>query len=288
MSFEKKILTSGSSPGPGYPNYGQAIGIRMAFLEHIPVPLFGSLPPLIIYLHGIDHRGPRPTSDIDFSTVHVVANKGVALLIRDAGAEIAVTCIPGEFTSIGNRKFAVLAPQCSSEFGTFPFAYLCEMIKYAKANLVGKVDLTRIYVVGYSFGAGLTVSVAKLAYVLDNVAAMFAIAPGYNNSPDYVAIANGGMPMYIYTTVTDQFTAILGIADTFVTSLNAQAPPWPVQYLRFAGTTTGTLNHDDIVITITKESPAGEAYSLSNGTQWIHSESIYATMLRHTLSRRKK
>jgi predicted peptidase len=285
MGYTQHVLTSGTG-------YGRANGIRMAFLKHVPTPNpNGKKHPLIVYLHGIDHCGATPTSNTDYSTSSVIANKGVPRQTRDV-AEMPTFQRIG-WGAFDNKKYAWLAPQCSTAYasvstgGTWPFAYAAEMIKYAQSSMQDVVDIKQIYLVGYSLGGGGVLSMLPDNFIRENIAAAVAIAPGYNSSPNYPLVAQSGVPLYIYATVPDALASVT-IADGFVNNYNLQRPEFPVRYFRFSGNTAGTTDHDDIVITVVASSVSGQSFELSNGNFWVQSRTLYEELSQFSLPRAKR
>lgn len=279
MSYTNRMITSGTE-------WGQATNRRIAFIEHIPPPNpNGNKHQIFISLHGAEANGSLPTSDTDFDTLAVVANKSVPLLIRDVGATIPLFQKPGSFTG-DTYGTIVLAPQSLTSEGTTPFAYPGEMIKYAYNNLGSVANLDIITLFGYSKGAGCVISCIKDPKIAPYISRAVAVAPGYSAAPDYVTVANVGPPLFEYHVATDP-TAVVGWSDNYVRNLNLQSPVNPCQYRRFSGASVGTENHDDIIATITTTTPEG-SYQLSNGDIWTQVETEYQMSLRFTIHRQKR
>lgn len=278
MGYTKHTLVSGTT-------YSRANGIIMAFLKHVPAPNPNKKKhQLFIYLHGIDHCGPTPKTMTDYSTLDIVSGKGVALAIRDA--DLPYYQVPGGATG-ETRGTAVLAPQCSTDYassstgGTWPFAYAIEMIKYAENYMADVVDLNRISICGYSLGGGFVLSMVKDSYLNPRLASAFAVASGYNSSPDYVTVANSGLPMYLYHSPLDGVTNGSAVSDGFVSQMNLRFPVHPVQYINFAD-----RHHNYIVDVMGRNT--GFAHLMTTGDTYIHRETIYQTALRHTRHRAKR
>lgn len=277
MSYTKHSILAGT----GYPTGN---GIRIAFLKHIPPNTTGRKPQVIVYLHGIDHRGPFPTGPTNYGTVDNVANKGVPLQIKNAGQVIPAVQI------FGSSKYldtAVLAPQCYEGYGVWHFVYGYEIIKYIKENMQDEVDINRIHLVGYSLGGGGVISWSHQPGLISEWASITAIAPGYNAQTNYPVPGDSGCPIRVYATVPDEL-ADISIADGYVNNLNAQKPVWPVQFKRFSGVTPGTQDHDDILPTVVQTNPTGASFELSSGGLWVQNESLYQTCAKFTLLRMKR
>lgn len=279
MGYTKHTLTSGTG-------YSRANNMVMAFLKNVPTPNpNGRKHQLCIYLHGIDHCGPTPDGKLPYGTIDIVANKGVALEIKNG--DLPYYRIPGGLVTdtIGT---AVLAPQCSTDFaspstgGTWPFAYAIEMIKYAEGNMSDVVDLNRIFLVGYSLGGGGACSIAKDPYLNPRISSMFAIAPGYVAAPDYQYISDSGLPIYQYHSAADTVTVNgSSVSDGFISQMNLKRPVWPVQYFRFT-----ILTHNTITFLTTQIT--GQVHPMVNGDNYVHRETIYQTALKHTKNRRTR
>lgn len=265
--------------------YGQANGIRMAYGVHLaPTNDYGHKEGWIVYLHGIDHVGPRPTSDTDYGTLDIVANKGVAFMIKDG--PLPYFQQPGGGPT-DLYRWNVIFPQCSSEFATWPFAYPSEMIKKVKATYAATTDTTRIMVVGYSFGGGCVMTACKDAYLNANVSRWVNIAGGYNASPNYPFVANSGAIIECYHSAADP-TAPVANTDNFVNGVSAQHPVNHIKYIRFSDLPGSPTNDHDRIRFIMEDLTKGGVYPLSNGDTWTRDELIYESGLRETTQRRKR
>lgn len=278
MAYTPHVITAGSG-------YGQANGIRVAFGVSIPpTNPNGRKHAAFIWLHGQEARGDTPSSNSDTADLHLVYNKGMPLHVRDA--DFPRFNIPGTVGAAGELGSVIVAPQCGRQFGTWPLMYPSEMIKWIKANLNNIVDENRIYLVGYSQGGGGCLEAADDAYINANIARLVPIAPGYYISPTHSFVAASGLPIRIYHTITDALAISTSVADPWISGLMAQKPVWPVENIRFKGTTAGTTNHDNIVATVCAKSITGSAgYELSNGEIWIQRETLYEDCFRYSLPR---
>jgi predicted peptidase len=254
-------------------------GIRMAFLLHMPAANpNGRLPALIIFLHGIDHRGPLPTGPTNYGTIDVVAAKGIPLQI--ATTDLPLMTIPGGTSPQDDISFAVAAMQCYTGFSTWPPAYQAELLAWLKTNYAGQIDFTRVYVVGYSLGGGGALGVLGTPSMLPQVAWVGVEAPGYTGATNYQQIADANIGVTVYATVNDPL-ANISIADNWVRTLNTYNPLSPVQYLRFndlPNTLGGATQHDRIWPVVNNLTP-GTSYGLTNGDTWVQT-----TMLKRALS----
>jgi predicted peptidase len=266
--YTKHILTAGTG-------YSAGNGILVSFIKHVPpANVNGKKHALMIFLHGQDDRG-TPGDTTTVNGVIKVLNKKPAFLIKTA--PLPAFTIPGTSET---RKYAMLVPQCSSAFGTWPEMYVAEMIKYAKANMYNEVDTNRIILTGLSQGGGGSLGTLKFKYLCDQIAFMVPICPGYFAFTNYDSAARWAPPMIIYHAANDP-TASVTLSDGMINSLNAKSPLCPVQYRRFTGVTPGSSGHNvwDIVYVTTAP---GTAYQMTNGDNWIHNQTIFETGLMYT------
>jgi predicted peptidase len=282
MAYTQHVVTSGTG-------YSRANNTRMAYLKYTPPPNpNGRKHACIIYKHGNDHCGPTPTSDTDYSTSSIIANKGIFTHVNAVGEDFPRFKIPGGDPVSDLVNFVFYAPAfASTSGGTWPFAYTAEMIKLALAN--PDIDPSMIYVLGYSLGAGDVISTCLDPFINNALAAAFAIAAGYHfNDLDSELkwIADSNLPIHCYHAANDGIAQV-SITENFVRRLNLQHPAHPVQFLKFSGATSGTSGHNNILPTlISKTVPGPQA--LSNGDTWTPDETIYETMLRYRAPRRKR
>jgi predicted peptidase len=122
--------------------------------------------PLMIVFHGGSDTGE------DSSALSKVLRNGPLKLAKDG-------TLPKSFSLHGQTyKFIILAPQYTSSGSTYPNE-IDELIEYAKQNY--KVDPSRIYLTGYSFGGGLCWSyVGASGSYASKIAAMVPIAAYIN------------------------------------------------------------------------------------------------------------
>lgn len=283
MAYTKHVRTSGTG-------YGQANGIRMAFGQHLPpANPNGRKHQLWIWLHGIEAIGPRPTSNTDYGTLDIVANKGMPSLIKTVSA-LPMVRLPGG-SEADDFGIAMLFPQCSSEFATWPFAYTAEMIKHAQQNLADVVDVDRIHLCGYSFGGGGVFSITKDEFVNRNIATFHAIAGGYNATPNYTYVSNSGARIFVYHSAGDTTTIDGGtgngayVSRTFVTNLNNTSPKpmWPVQFFEFVD-----LTHDSVLPPMVEATPSNQSLALTNGQFFVTNETIYQRSCPYTRHKRTR
>jgi predicted peptidase len=273
--YVKKILTLGN----GWNTQGGVVVANrlVAFGQHIPTPLSnGTKPGAVIFLHGVDHKGPEGDT-VTSAGIALVATKGIPSQI--VSGELGTFTIPGDVSPAGDRKWAVFFPQLYSGFSTWPVAYPSEMISYIRNNLYTQIDTNRIIIVGYSLGGG--GAIAAMGHYTTNMrtAAFFILAPGYTGATNYQNMADWGAPCVFYHCVNDAL-ANVSYSDNMVRNLNSYGPIAPVQYLRFndlPSTYGGATQHDRIWPVVFRLTP-GTSYALTNTDPWIQT-----TMLTYAL-----
>lgn len=108
-----------------------------AYLEYLPQGYNNNtnLYPVVISLHGIRERGTTSTDPATLkSSVMKVANVGLPKYVK-YGAQY---------------PFILISPQLKSSYGTWPAAYVMDVLNYVKKTL--RIDPKRIYITGLSLG----------------------------------------------------------------------------------------------------------------------------------------
>lgn len=108
-----------------------------AYLEYLPQGYNNNtnLYPVVISLHGIRERGTTSTDPATLkSSVLKVANVGLPKYVK-YGAQY---------------PFILISPQLKSSYGTWPAAYVMDVLNYVKKTL--RIDPKRIYITGLSLG----------------------------------------------------------------------------------------------------------------------------------------
>lgn len=165
--------------------------------------------PLIIFLHGIGERGNGTT---DLSRI---AGPAIPGYIRNKGWDMT-------FTWQGKTEtFLVLAPQLSSNYGSWQDFYVDEMLKYAKANL--RVDPNRIILTGLSLGGGGVWHYASNSAA--NASQFAAIAPvcGTCAVVNAANIANANLPVWAFHAMDDG-TVGVGCTTGAIGNINKNNP----------------------------------------------------------------
>ncbi|ATB43668.1 hypothetical protein CYFUS_009148 [Cystobacter fuscus] len=181
--------------------------------------------PLIIFHHGIGERGSTPET--------LPGVLGNLTPIRDTA--------PLEFNVNGvTESFIVLQPQLHESYGDWQDFFTQAMIDTARANL--RVDLDRIYLVGYSLGAFHTWTFPQRSDTnASQIAAVAPIAGGriysVNGASQICRLADQDVPVWAFHAVDDH-TVNVSTTDNAVNALNACSPaadPAP----RYTRPTTG-------------------------------------------------
>lgn len=266
--------------GTGYPSSNNT---RFAYMEHIPpANSFGHKHPVIVYIAGIDHRGPASTGPTDYSTIDIIKTKGVALMVASSPM--------GKFHKPGGGStdwynWAVFTAQVPSTSGTVPASMVDELIKQRVIAAHGtEVDTNRIIYVGYSLGSGGGMYYSHEVYGLPKISAFFLLASGYNASPNYPLTAASGAPIFVYHSNVDP-TAPVSISNAYVNGINAQNPLVPVNYYRFNDLTGSPTNDHDRIRFLMEDTTRSLSFSMTNGDTWAYSELIYETGLRYSRKR---
>lgn len=275
--YVKAVLTSGT----GYPtNAGNADNIKMTYGFHIPpANPNGRLHPVVIYLHGIDHKGEY-VDTTSTSGIDRVFLKGTPLQVKTKPLPYF---LPPAMTGASNLyRFAVFAPMLYKGFGTWHVAYGIEMIKLIKTNFANVCDTNRIYFVGFSLGGGGVLTFAGNKFINENTAAFFSIAPGYNSATNYQNQTDWNTRLFVYHCRWDKLAPV-SVSDNIVYNLNIRRSLSPVQY-KCIQDSIGGVNFHDIWPQILDTIP-GDTYRMTNGDTWVNAEVIYRTMLRFAKQR---
>lgn len=116
---------------------GKITSSNIAYLQYLPqgYNTNSNLYPVVISLHGIKERGTTSTNPTDLlSSVQRVANVGLP-----------------KYVKYGKQyPFILISPQLKTSYGTWPAAYVMDVINYVKKTL--RVDPRRIYITGLSLG----------------------------------------------------------------------------------------------------------------------------------------
>lgn len=179
---------------------------NVAYLEYLPQGYHNnsSLYPLVISLHGIKERGTTSTDPNALKTsVQTVANVGLP-----------------KYVKYGQQyPFILISPQLKTTYGTWPAAYVMDVINYVKKNL--RVDPNRIYITGLSLG-GFGVWTTLGAY--PNVfAAALPVCAGGNAISQASAIAKANVPVWGFHGDKDA-TVSYTVTTSMVNAVNASTP----------------------------------------------------------------
>lgn len=266
--------------GTGYVSFNN---FRFAYMEHIaPASPTGEKNPCIVYIAGIDHRGPASTGPTDYGTIDTIKTKGVAKMVASA---------PMKFYQPGTGKafyWNVFTAQVPNTTSTVPPSMVDELIKQRIIAAHGTdVDTNRIIYVGYSLGAGGGMYYSHESYGLDRISAFFLIASGYNAVPNYPVTAASGAPIFVYHSNVDP-TAPISISNGYINGINGQIPVCPVNFYRFNDLTGSPTNDHDRIRFVMEDTTRALSFGLTNGDTWAYSELLYETGMRYTRKRMKR
>jgi poly(3-hydroxybutyrate) depolymerase len=135
--------------------------------------------PVLIFLHGINERGPNTTNII-------ALERGTSRLLKHGP--------PKHIKAGTDFPFIVISPQLKARYKIWPVWYVMEVIEHVKTTL--RIDENRIYLSGLSMGGGGTWSVVQ-----DYPNLFAAVAPvcgGYNSPPKADGIAKARVAVWAF------------------------------------------------------------------------------------------
>jgi len=199
---------------------------NFGYLEHLPVD-YGQTtaqkPPLLIYLHGGGGNVEfANTSDPTLALDAVINNYGVPKLIED-----------GQWDD--TLPFVVLAPQLGAVPSSGYKARLDAFVEYAIRAY--DVDVSRVYLSGYSQGGFLSAAYAK--DFPDKIAAIASISPAFANEieplpSDFCNIER--VPVWFFHATNDEVISFVNTFQVYNAILdNCQALPLPKLSLVIGG-----------------------------------------------------
>lgn len=179
---------------------------NIAYLEYLPQG-YGSNSnnyPLVISLHGIKERGTTSTDPATLkSSVLKVANVGLP-----------------KYVKYGKQyPFILVSPQLKTSYGTWPAAYVMDVINYVKKTL--RVDPKRIYITGLSLGGFGTWT--TLAAYPDVFAGALPICAGGNAISKACDIAASNVPVWGFHGDADAIVSYQ-VTLKMVNAINACTP----------------------------------------------------------------
>lgn len=245
-------------------------GVNVAYGYSEDASPDGDLTPIIIFLHGVDHKGAAGDTTTT-SGIQAVATKGVPLDIVNGpiivtnpvtGREVAVNCI---FPQLPNNYSLWHIPIVDS---------LIDRIKRLYSNIY---DTNKIYAVGYSLGGGGVLSAFSSSKYRANIKYCGSIAAGYNQYTNWAVLAALNCQFDFFHEIHDKL-ANINVSDNYVQALNSAGPRRPVQFRRMSGF-IGGVNYHDIWPMVLDQIP-GDSYIMSNGDEWDISETFYERIVR--------
>ncbi|WP_250632470.1 carboxylesterase family protein, partial [Rhodoflexus caldus] len=186
----------------------------IGYMEFLPpdYATSGKRHPLMIFLHGIGERG-NGTTDL-----RRVVMWNTPIQMADGGNNMTFTVNGQQFSYI------ILAPQLTSNYGSWPASYIDQVVEHAKATY--RVDESRIYITGLSLGGGGTWDYAA-AYPQKVAAIVPICGASWPNTTKVNALATNNIPIWATHGTAD---GIVGVGSTtgWVSSLNNHpTPPTP-------------------------------------------------------------
>ena len=179
---------------------------KTAYLEYVPQDYNknSNLYPVVISLHGIKEKGTTSTDP--------------ALIISSA-AKVANVGLPKYVKYGAQYPFILISPQLKSNYGTWPAAYVMEVINHVKKNL--RIDPKRIYITGLSlggFGAWTTLGAYPEVF-----AAALPICAGGNALSKACGIAAENVPVWGFHGDKDGVVSYT-VTTKMVNAINACTP----------------------------------------------------------------
>ena len=179
---------------------------NIAYLEYLPQGYSNNsnLYPVVISLHGIKEKGTTSTDPAALkSSAQKVANVGLPKYVK-YGAQY---------------KFILISPQLKTSYGTWPAAYVLDVINHVKRTL--RVDPKRIYITGLSLG-GFGVWTTLGAYP-EVFAGALPICPGGNALSKACAVAAQNVPVWGFHGDKD-YVVSYTVTTKMVNAINACTP----------------------------------------------------------------
>lgn len=177
-----------------------------AYLEYLPqgYNTNSNLYPVVIALHGIGERGTTSTDPATLKTsVLKVANVGLPKYVKNGK----------------QYPFILISPQLKSSYGTWPAAYVMEVINHVKKTL--RVDPKRVYITGLSLG-GFGVWTTLGAYP-EVFAAALPICSGGNALSKACGIAAENVPVWGFHGDKDGVVSY-AVTTRMINAINACTP----------------------------------------------------------------
>jgi poly(3-hydroxybutyrate) depolymerase len=179
---------------------------HIGYMEYLPQGYSSNsnLYPLVISLHGIKERGTTSSDPaVIKASVSTVANVGLAKYVK-YGAQY---------------PFILISPQLKTSYGTWPAAYIMDVLNYARNTL--RVDPKRIYITGLSLG-GFGVWTAIGAYP-EVFAAAVPVCSGGNALSKACAIAAQNVAIWAFHGDKDPIVNYT-VTTKMVNAVNACTP----------------------------------------------------------------
>lgn len=177
-----------------------------AYLEYLPqgYNTNSNLYPVVISLHGIKERG---TTSTDPAT------------LKSSAAKVANVGIPKYIKNGKQYPFIVISPQLKSSYGSWPAAYVMDVLNHVKKTL--RIDPKRIYITGLSLGGfGTWTTLGANPGVF---AAALPVCAGSNALSKACAIAAENVPVWGFHGDKDGIVSYT-VTTKMVNAINACTP----------------------------------------------------------------
>lgn len=177
-----------------------------AYLEYLPqgYNTNSNNYPLVISLHGIKEKGTTSTDPA---------------LLKSSVARVANVGLPKYVKYGAQYPFILISPQLKSSMGSWPAAYVLDVINYVKKYL--RVDPKRVYITGLSLGGkGVWTTVAAYPEVF---AGAIPICAGGNALASACKIAAENVPIWGFHGDAD-YVVSYTVTTKMVAAINACTP----------------------------------------------------------------
>lgn len=258
--------------GTGYPSGSNKI---VTGKYHIPpVNPNGRKHIAVVFLHGQGERGTPGDTTTSNGTNKLYSTR-LPSMVRYNPLPRIKHPYGGVLDSFG---VAVFAPQCSTEYGTWPEMYTAETIKLIKTQFHHLVDTNRIILTGLSQGGGGGMKVYSLPYLSRQIASFDLICPGYWAFTNYGEVVLENKPLRLFHSQDDVPAPILNSDNLLASLMNAtngtrKGPYYPVTFIRLDD--GGHIIWDRIY-----DLTPDDTYLMSNGETWTNRPTFFerATM----------
>jgi predicted peptidase len=253
---------------------------------------------LIIYLHGANCRSELQ----DLTTVGIIEDSSSGVPYYTNSAHPTTGGILPSYNAPDGEEFEfyVIAPQLwgRPNVTTAPGntlwnnTYIDHVFDYAENPANGmNIDWGRVYLCGYSLGAGGTFTALTYINNSNRIAAAAGVSPGYflGGNTGYEAIAKSGVPIYMAhscgDTVTSGFSAV---SDNLANGIRRYRPLFDPKYHRWYNNSHGVQHRLFAITSGASYSQANAAGNTANVQQLSENHIMKVTMYEWFLQTTKK